>query len=156
MIRADIISSVGREYLTSNIENDEFSYPKAFSNAALPFKPIRNRIGRAFKKLDIRFVKDNVTVLIETKQSFTVSDEEQLSACVEYEKAFTGNKTVAILANTINDNIKVWRGVVSDSDLMPKETALRTMDEYVDFYTSKINDKEKVMKNTYDLNSLLL
>lgn len=155
MIRADIISIVGREYLTSNIENDEFSYPKAFSNAALPFKPIRNRIGRAFEKLDIRFVKDNVTVLIETKQNFTVADEEQLSAYVEYEKALTGNKTVAILANTINDNIKVWRGVVSDSDLMPKETALRTMDEYVEFYTSKINDKEKVMQNTYKLNELL-
>ena len=26
-------------------------------------------------------------------------------------------------------------------DFMAKETALRTMDEYVDFYTSKINDK---------------
>lgn len=155
MIRADIISIVGREYLTSNIENDEFSYPKAFSAASLTFNPIRNRIGRAFEKLDIRFVKDNVTVLIETKQNFTVADEEQLSAYVEYEKALTGNKTVAILANTINDNIKVWRGVVADSDLMPKETALRTMDEYVDFYTSKINDKEKVMQNTYKLNELL-
>ena len=155
MIRADIISNVGREYLTSNIENDEFSYPKAFSATSLTFNPIRNRIGRAFEKLDIRFVKDNVTVLIETKQNFTVADEEQLSAYVEYEKALTGNKTVAILANTINDNIKVWRGVVSDSDLMPKETALRTMDEYVDFYTSKINDKEKVMQNTYKLNELL-
>jgi type I restriction-modification system DNA methylase subunit len=155
MIRADIISNVGREYLTSNIENDEYSYPKAFSAASLTFNPIRNRIGRAFEKLDIRFVKDNVTVLIETKQNFTVADEEQLSAYVEYEKALTGNKTVAILANTINDNIKVWRGVVSDSDLMPKETALRTMDEYVDFYTSKINDKEKVMQNTYKLNELL-
>lgn len=155
MIRADIISNVGREYLTSNIENDEFSYPKAFSAASLTFNPIRNRIGRAFEKLDIRFVKDNVTVLIETKQNFTVADEEQLSAYVEYEKALTGNKTVAILANTINDNIKVWRGVVSDSDLMPKETSLRTMDEYVDFYTSKINDKEKVMQNTYKLNELL-
>ena len=155
MIRADIISIVGREYLTSNIENDEFSYPKAFSAASLTFNPIRNRIGRAFEKLDIRFVKDNVTVLIETKQNFTVADEEQLSAYVEYEKALTGNKTVAILANTINDNIKVWRGVVSDSDLMPKETALRTMDEYVDFYTSKINKKKKVMQNTYKLNELL-
>lgn len=155
MIRADIISTVGREYLTSNIENDEFSYPKAFSNASLTFVPIRNKAGRAFEKLDIRFVKDNVTVLIETKQTFTEADEIQLSAYVEYEKALTGNKTVAILTNTINDNIKVWRGVVSDSDLMPKETALRTMDEYVDFYTSKINDKEKVMQNTYKLNELL-
>ena len=155
MIRADIISRIGREYLTSNIENDEFSYPKAFSAASLTFVPIRNKSGRTFEKLDIRFVKDNVTVLIETKQNFTEADEIQLSAYVEYEKAFTGNKTVAILANTMNDNIKVWRGVVSDSDLMPKETAIRTMDEYVDFYTSKINDKEKVMQNTYKLNELL-
>lgn len=26
MIRADMISTVGRKYLTSNIENDEYSY----------------------------------------------------------------------------------------------------------------------------------
>ena len=155
MIRTDMISTVGREYLTSNIENDEYSYPKAFAAQSLTFNPIRNKAGRAFEKLDIRFVKDNVTVLIETKQNFTKADEEQLSAYVEYEKALTGNKTVAILANTINDTVRVWRGVVSDSDLMSKETALRSMDEYVDFYTSKINDKEKVMQNTYKLNELL-
>ena len=155
MIRADIIATVGRAYLTSNIENDEYSYPKAFSIAALTFVPVRNSVGRAFEKLDIRFVKDNVTILIETKQNFTKADEEQLSAYVEYEKALTGNKTIAILANTTNDSVKVWRGVVSDSDFMPKETALRTMDEYVDFYTSKINDKEKVMQNTYKLNEML-
>lgn len=155
MIRADIISVVGREYLTSNIENDEYSYPKAFSVASLPFVPIANANGRKFEKLDIRFVKDGITVLVETKQNFTKADEEQLSAYVEYEKALTGNKTIAILANTTNDNVKVWRGVVSDGDFMQKETALRTMDEYVDFYTSKINDKEKVMQNTYKLNEML-
>lgn len=155
MIRTDMISTVGREYLTSNIENDEYSYPKAFAAQSLTFNPIRNKAGRAFEKLDIRFVKDNVTVLIETKQNFTKADEEQLSAYVEYEKALTGNKTVAILANTMNDTVRVWRGVVSGSDLMTKETALRSMDEYVDFYTSKINDKEKVMQNTYKLNELL-
>lgn len=155
MIRADMISTVGRAYLTSNIENDEYSYPKAFYAASLTFAPIQNNAGRRFEKLDIRFVKDNVSVLIETKQNFTVADEEQLSAYVEYEKALTGNKIIAILANTTNDNVKVWRGVVSDGDLMSKETALRTMDEYVDFYTSKINDKEKVMQNTYKLNEML-
>ena len=155
MIRADMISTVGRAYLTSNIENDEYSYPKAFSAASLTFAPIQNSAGRRFEKLDIRFVKDNISVLIETKQNFTAADEEQLSAYVEYEKALTRNKIIAILANTINDNVKVWRGVISDGDLMPKETALRTMDEYVDFYTSKINDKEKVMQNTYKLNEML-
>ena len=155
MIRTDMISTVGRAYLTSNIENDEYSYPKAFAAASLTFVPIQNGAGRKFEKLDIRFVKDNVSVLIETKQNFTPTDEEQLSAYVEYEKALTGNKIIAILANTANDNVKVWRGVISDGDLMLKETALRTMDEYVDFYTSKINDKEKVMQNTYKLNEML-
>ena len=158
MIRADIIATVGRSYLTSNIENDEFSYPKAYSSASLPFTPIRNRAGRAYEKLDIRFVKDNISVLIETKQNFHTNIEdakEQLSAYVEYEKALTGNKIVAILANTTDNDVLVWRGVVSEGDFMPKETALRTMDEYIDFYTSKINDKEKVMQNTYKLNELL-
>lgn len=30
MIRADIITAVGRTYLTSNIENDEYSYSFVF------------------------------------------------------------------------------------------------------------------------------
>ena len=71
MIRIDIIAIIGREYLTSNIENDEFSYKKAFSQSALAFEPIQNSAGRTFEKLDIRFVKDNVTVLIETKQNYS-------------------------------------------------------------------------------------
>lgn len=157
MIRADIIATVGREYLESNIENDEFSYPKAYKNASLEFTPI-SRDGRTFQNLDVRFVKENVTVLIETKADFSkdlVKSKEQLSAYVEYEKQLTGNKIVAILANTSNDNIMVWRGVVSDGDFMLKETALRSMVEYLDFYTSKINDKEKVMANTFKLNELL-
>lgn len=155
MIRTDIVAKIGRQYLTANIENDEFSYPKAYTEAALPFAPIQNSAGRKFEKLDIRFVKDNVSVLVETKVNFTKLDEAQLSAYVEYEKSLTGNKIIAILANTSNDAIKVWRGVISDNDLMSKETAIRSMDEYVDFWTSKVNDKEKVMKNTYDLNNLL-
>lgn len=155
MIRNDMVTKIGRDYLTANIENDEYSYPKAFSAASLPFNPIKNSKGRAFETLDLRFEKDGVSILIETKQNFSKADELQLSAYVEYEKALTGNKIIAILANTANDDIKVWRGVISEGDFMPKETALRSIDEYIDFYTSKINDKEKVMQNTYKLNELL-
>lgn len=158
MIRADIIATVGREHLVSNMENDEFSYPKAYRAASLSFTPIQNNAGRSFEKLDIRFERENVSVLIETKQNFSTNLAEatkQLSAYVEYEKALTGNKIIAILANTNNDEIMVWRGVISDADYMPKETALRSIDEYVDLYTSKINDKEKVMQNTYKLNEML-
>ena len=155
MIRTDIISTVGREYLTTNIENDEFSYPKAFKEKHLTFIPITNTKGRCFEKLDLRFVKDNISILIETKVNFTKNDEEQLSAYVEYEKKMTNNKVIAILANTSDNKVKVWRGVISESDFLPSEIVLRSIDEYIEFYTSKVNNKEKVMQNTYKLNELL-
>jgi hypothetical protein len=150
-----MITTVGREYLTTNIENDEFSYPKAFKEKNLEFEPIFNDQGRRYEKLDLRFVKDNVSIIIETKVDFNKNDEAQLSAYVEYEKKLNNNKVIAILANTLDEKVKVWRGVVSDADFLPNETALRSIDEYVDFYTSKVNNKEQVMQNTYKLNELL-
>ena len=160
MKRSEMINIVGSEFLISNIENDEFSYPKEFRNQSLKFTPIvSSKGGRKFEMLDIRFLKNNVAVLIETKVDFNndlESAKEQLSAYVEYEKQLNRDiKIIAILANTSNNKIMVWRGVVSDMDFMPNELALRTIDEYVDFYTSKVNDKEKVMSNTYKLNELL-
>ncbi len=159
MKRTEIIHIIGNKYLISNIENDEFSYPKGFKKQSIQFTPIYDKKkNRKYENIDIRFVKDNVSILIETKVDFNKdleSAKDQLSAYVEYEKQLTGNKIIAILANTINNEIKVWRGVVSEMDYMQNESALRTIDEYIDFYTSKVNDKEKVMANTYKLNELL-
>lgn len=158
MKRTEMVNTVGVNYLVSNIENEEYSYPKAYKDASLEFEPITNDSGnRTYEKLDIRFVKDGITVLIETKVDFKKDKyaESQLAAYVEYEKKLTNNKVIAILANTINDNVRVWRGAISDANLMEHETMLRTMDEYIEFYTPKINDKEKVMQNTYRLNELL-
>ena len=155
-----MVNTVGTEYLTANIENGEFGYPKAYKEAGLTFCPISDPDkGRTYEKLDIRFVKDGVSVLIETKDDFALPKNrkaaDQLSAYVEYEKSLTGNKIVAILANTNNDRIRVYRGAVSDDNILDKETSLRSMDEYIGFYTSKVNDKEKVMQNTYALNEML-
>lgn len=158
MKRTEMVNIIGVEYLTSNIENEEFSYPKAYKTHSLKFIHIKNdKETRKFEKLDMRFVKDNISILIETKVDFEEdkSSEVQLAAYVEYEKGLTGNKIIAILANTKNDKIKVWRGAISEANFLDKETKLRTIEEYVDFYTSKVNDKEKIMKNTYDLNILL-
>ena len=44
------------------------------------------------------------------------SNKAQLQAYVSYEKALTGNKTVAILASTNDDAIMVWRGPISDTN----------------------------------------
>ncbi|MBE5762987.1 MAG: SAM-dependent DNA methyltransferase [Clostridiales bacterium] len=160
MKRNQMITTVGAGNLVANIENDEFSYPKEFKKLAITFTPITSKKdNRKYEKLDLRFVKDGVAVLIETKIDFNNdldSAKEQLAAYVQYEKQlFPTNKIVAILANTTNDDILVWRGVVSDMDFMPTETKLKTIDEYIDFYTTKINNKEKVMSNTYKLNELL-
>lgn len=158
MDRISMVNTVGLDYLTSNIENGEYSYPKVFKEMSLPFNPLCDSKGRKYEKLDIRFVKDGVSVLIETKTNFNNDLEKakmQLSAYVEYEKQISTNKIIAILANTNNDDILVWRGVVSDTDFLPNEKSLKTIDEYIDFYTSKVNDKEQVMQNTYKLNELL-
>ena len=106
MLRTEMINIVGKEFLTSNIENDEFSYPKEFKRLGMNFIPVKSlRDNRKFEKIDIRFVKGNVSVLIETKVDFERDKiaEEQLSAYIKYEKQLTGNRIVAILANTSKD-----------------------------------------------------
>ena len=68
-----MINTVGIQYLAENIENGEFSYPKAYKQAGLQFTPIIDpNTERAYEKLDIRFIKDGVSVLIETKDDFTL------------------------------------------------------------------------------------
>lgn len=157
MTRFEIIQTIGKDYHISNIENGEFSYPKAFKNMCIDFEPI-TRNGRTFQNIDLRFVKENVTVLVETKSNYErefQKSKDQLSAYVEYEKKLTGNRIIAILANTSNSMISVWRGVISDTDYLSSEIQIRSINEYVDFYTSRINNKEKIMSNTYKLNELL-
>ena len=150
-----MIDRIGKEYLTTNIEAGEYSYVQEASSK----EKLEKAVGHAVKhfKLDIRFENNSVAVLIETKQSFTKADEKQLAEYVEEERALhKGIKIIAILANTNNDKIKVWRYSVDDSHLLKEETVLDTMEHYVKLFdTARQNDKERVMKNTYDLNELL-
>ena len=155
--RVDIINTIGQEFLKSNIENGEFSYPQEFKKQAIQYDPIVGNKGREYRHLDLRFVKDDVSVLVETKQDFEKDPtaEEQLSAYVEYEKKLTGNKVVCILANTKNDKIKVWQGSVDLDNYLYEEKELKSMSEYVDLFSYKVNDKETIMANTYLLNEKL-
>lgn len=78
-----------------------------------------------------------------------------MSAYVEYEKRLNSNKIVAILANTGDDKIKVWKQDINDESVLSYEDVLKSIDEYVDIFSSRVNNKEKVMKNTYELNQKL-
>lgn len=66
------------------------------------------------------------------------------------------NKIIAILANTNNDKIKVWKTYVDEDHLLKEESIIDCMAHYIALYdANKSNDREKVLKNTYALNELL-
>lgn len=155
MTRHDMIERIGNAYMTSNIEDGEYSFIQEAGSRT----NLENALGRSIShfKLDIRFEKDDTVVLVETKQLFKKSDEAQLNEYLQQERALHyGKKIIAILANTNNDEIKVWKSAVDDEHVLSNETVLDKMEHYVSlFEASKQNDREKVLKNTYDLNELL-
>ena len=93
----------------------------------------------------------------ETKQFFVEKDELQLAEYLQEERVLHySKKIIAILANTKNDKIKVWKSMVDDEHLLEDETVMDTMEHYASlFNVNKQNDREKVLKNTYALNELL-
>lgn len=163
MIRSDIISKIGRKFLQSNIENEEFSYKKALNQIGKNIEDyIEQNDGKLPQYLDIRFTNEKLSILVETKDNFDKWNkkeiENQLQAYVNYEKELTGNKIVAIIANTSDDRIRVWYGddiIINMDEYQKDERKIKTFKEYENLYFANTNDKLKVIQNTYDLNELL-
>ena len=163
MIRSDIISKIGRKFLQSNIENEEFSYKKALNQIGKNIEDyIEQNDGKLHQYLDIRFTNEKLSILVETKDNFDKWNkkeiENQLQAYVNYEKELTGNKIVAIIANTSDDRIRVWYGddiIINMYEYQKDERKIKTFKEYENLYFANTNDKLKVIQNTYDLNELL-
>lgn len=160
MNRHNMVETVGVEYHKSNIEGGEWSYAKDAGDLAHLTELLGGERPQHFK-LDIRFADSddtgNYAVLIETKQNFKDSDEDQLRAYVEEEYALhRGTKVIAILANTNDDKIKVWKSEVDDEHFLQDETVLDSIEHYKKLFSvERQNDREKVMRNTYALNELL-
>ncbi len=148
MDRITMIQIVGQQYLTSNIENGEFSYAQVIE-----------RTLSGHYKLDIRFYdpENKLSVLIETKPRFRSSDEGQLFDYVSLEKEYAiANNIIAILANTTNNKIKVWKCCSGKDAELLNDTQLKTIEEYADYFKEKnINDKSAVLENTSLLNKKL-
>lgn len=160
MNRHNMVETVGSQYHQSNIEGGEWSYVKDAGDKTTLIEKLGGKTPEHFK-LDIRFTDSdetgNYAVLIETKQNFTDEDENQLRDYVEEEYALhRGTKVIAILANTNDDRIRVWKSEVDDEHLLPDETVLDDMTHYKKLFSvERQNDREKVMRNTYALNELL-
>ena len=158
MIRNEIINTIGRNYLITNIENDEYSYPKAYTAAHKDFASVKKG---SHQTLDIRFIdkQARVAVLVETKQNFDNAYEKnmkQLDAYMTYEKVLTGYSVIGILANTNDDRIRVWRDHVDSDTFLSEQTELTSFTDYRNIIApSRVNNKEEVIRNTYRLNELL-
>ena len=97
--------------------------------------------------------------MIETKQNYDDNLPEaieQLSAYVSYEKQISNYTILSILANTNDNRIIVWQGEPIDNNLLPNETSLKNFEYYINLLKPvKRNNREQVMKNTYQLNEEL-
>lgn len=155
MDRIAIVNKIGIQYHTPNIEGGEYSYIQEAGSRVKLEKAVGHPITHY--KLDIRFEMDDIVILVETKNNFIKADEKQLAQYLEEERALhRTKKIICILANTNNDKIKVWKSFVDDEHILPDEKILDNMEHYAKiFCINKINDREKVLKNTYDLNELL-
>lgn len=155
MDRTTMINTIGIEYLTSNIEGGEYSYVQEAGSK----EKLTKALGKSPNhfKIDIRFECEDIVILVETKQNYTAKDESQLNEYLQEERVLhLGKKVIAILANTNNDKIKVWKSFVDEEHVLKEETVLDCMDHYKSLFDmNKQNNREKVMKNTYDLNELL-
>ena len=147
MKRLDIIETIGKKFLTANIENDEFSYLQVLK------RPIKEHW-----KLDIRFYDEesDVAVLVEAKRIYKAKDVKQLFAYVDLEQELSSRtKIIAILANTDNDLFQIWK-IEKDSQIKLDDTKLKTMEEYVRYFQKQNeNDKTTVLENTSKLNRIL-
>ena len=163
MIRTDIITTVGRKYLTSNIENEEFSYGKALKEIGKNYIDyLSEDAKRTYKDLDIRFANDKLSILIETKQNLIGKDLKdgiiQLQNYINFEKELSNNQVIAILASTNQDKIYVWYDIaerISTENYQKSEKKIKTFKEYENIFFGTKNDKLKIIQNTYDLNELL-
>ncbi len=148
MDRITMIRTVGLDYLTSNIENGEFSYSQVLE------RPLSGHF-----KLDIRFYdkESKTAVLIETKQRFKEEDKAQLFAYVALEQEYNiADNIVAILANTSNDKIQVWKIAKGKEAELLSDKKLKTIAEYAEYFKPQnINDKSAVLENTAELNRKL-
>lgn len=151
MTRFEMINIVGSQYNTENIENGEFSYAVALGGVA-------NLANPTHYKLDIRFYDEatKTAVLIETKPRFRKTDEPQLFAYISNEQKLNpAANIIAMLANTANNKIKVWK-IVGDKIELLSDRAIKTMPEYVRYFVKRNkNDKTTVLENTSQLNRIL-
>ena len=162
MKRYNIIEKIGNKYYKSNLENGEFSYPKALKSVHKNIKEFQRDDEKNAEYLDLRFENEYLVILVECKDLFKNWDkkkiQKQLQDYVKYEKEYTNKKIVAILAETDGEELWVWHGqsvIIDDTHKSEKEKTIKTFEEYEELCFGKVNDKIKIVDSIKNLNEIL-
>ncbi|MGY5139170.1 HsdM family class I SAM-dependent methyltransferase [Mycoplasmopsis gallinarum] len=163
MTRNEIIEIIGKDKYVSNIENGEWSYARQLSEGERN-KLLDKNAKDNHKFLDIRFENEKLIILVETKDKIKKNlklNKAQLQSYVNFESKLNKakKKIIAILASTGEDEVLVYAGdnnlKLNDSTVLKDEKNIKSFEYYEDLFFGVKNNKEEVMKNTYELNELL-
>ena len=154
MKRQDIIR-IGTDYLTSNIENNEWSYPRALKTVDKNIKDYQREDDKVHHEfLDIRFESDKLVILVETKDDFSKWDSneirQQLQDYATYKKEYTGKNWVALLVEADGtEQVHTWyekdQFFIDEQHRKKDEKRILTFDEYENLCLSTVNNKAKVV-----------
>ena len=136
---------IGEEYLTSNIENNEYSYQKKLKKEQI--KKILDKKSDLHIYVDRRFYHNGVAVLVEKKQGQNITKyEEQLNDYIKLEKALNTKKIVAILYDIETGEFKCLTH--------PDELSFQSMDYYVSLFSKPV-PKDIIYKKVQSINRRL-
>jgi len=171
MLRKDIISVIGDKYYTYTMgsEAGEFFYKREFEKSGKNWDDIKIKNSFETKRdsfytdLDIRMVNPDkkLTICIETKVDFKKSKMaqdkalEQLNAYMHYERLYSGNTVVGILANTTYNDVLMFIDSVHKDNLLDFDRVVSMEELCKVLFPEFKNSKEDVMSATYDLNETL-
>lgn len=162
MQRIDIINIIGGDYIKGNLESSgEFSYV----SAGIPLADIpKNARGERNFKVDIRFQKDNLSILVETlnirasKEDIKYHQNKLLNGyCVLEQNLNPKNNIILILAGSGSDNkVYVWKKKVGQEIEKLSDTKIKTIQEYKKYFSeSSTNNEIKIKQAVLELNELL-
>lgn len=164
MKRSEIKKIIGEEFFVSNLENEEYSYPKVYKKLGKDITDVQKKSSseKNHQYLDLKFENDRLAILVECKNRFDKWDkkeiQQQLQDYVRLEKNISEKRIVAILAETDGDDVWVWYGqsvICDDEHRVLDETKLKSFKEYEDICFGKVNDKLKVIDSIKVLNEML-
>ena len=144
---------IGEEFLTSNIENNEYSYQKSYGkNKRLSREEIAKILGKQIqdklnKNLDRRFFNKGIAVLVEKKQGQNIQRyKEQLENYIKLEKSIGTKNIVGILYDVETGEFICLTH--------PQENSFQNMKYYGDLFEIKVK-KEDVYTAVQSINNKL-